>query len=252
MLGIDVQTSAGFRQHRLGHSNAMNAYTPGTGKAWSANDPVCRVVWNAWSGQVEGITVWNPQTWSWNTVLPTGSSATEVRATFANMIGEEIANAILSGTGISPPASQDELFGVVEALLDRQVLILDLVQATAQVAALHAGFPPPIARLVGHIAREIGKDILGQDPQARRVQVARWAEFAFSAETGSWIGSSALREPATADISGLLGSDGPHHPPRPVTHEPSPAAGDRAQAAEPVKPHNVEDLDPGSGPGFSP
>jgi hypothetical protein len=248
----EMATSDGFSQHVLGHSNAMNAYTPGTGNAWSDNDPVCRVVWNAWSGQVEGVAVWNPRTWTWDVVRPTGTFAAEVRAAFADVIGEEIVNAIWSGAGIRPPASRSELLSVVEGLLDPQVLILKLVQATAQVAALHAGFPPPIARLVGYIAREICKDLLGQDPRASRVQVARWADFAFSAETGSWIGSSGLRELATDRISELIGPDGRGHPR--AAQEPttvSPAVQqivDTLFKTPAVQPHD-DDLGPS---GFSP
>ena len=188
--------------------------------AWSTNDPVCRVVRNAWSGEIEGVAVWDPQTWTWDVVRPTGKFAVEVRTTFANVIGEEIVNAIWPGAGMRPPASREELLNMVEALLDPQFLILKLVQATAQVAALHAGFPLPIARLIGNLAQEICKGFLGQDPQAHRVQMAQWVDFAFSAEDGSWIGSSEPREIATDRITELLGPDGPSHPELP---QPAPA-----------------------------
>lgn len=201
----------------------MNPGRSGTGSAWSANDPVCRVVWNAWTGEIEGVAVWNPQTWSWDTVRPTGEFAGEVRAACASLIGEEIINAIWSGAGIKPPAGRDELLNLVEALLDPQILILKLVQATAQVAAIHAGFPPPVAHLVGNLAQQICKGFLGQDPKADRVQAARCVDFAFSAQTGSWIGSSGLREFATdqmtSAIDKLLGPDGRTHPPRPTAYE---------------------------------
>ena len=137
------------------------------------------------------------RTWSWDVVRPAGEFAVEVRAACASVIGEEIVNAIWSGAGIRPPAGRGELLKLVEALLDPQTLILKLVQATAQVAAIHAGFPLPVAHLVGNLAQQICKGFLGQDPKANRVQAARCVDFAFSAQTGSWIGSSGLRELAT-------------------------------------------------------
>lgn len=198
----------------------MNPGRSGAGSAWSANDPVCRVVWNAWTGEIEGVAVWNPQIWSWDVVRPAGEFAVEVRAACASVIGEEIVNAIWSGAGIKPPAGRGELLKLVEALLDPQTLILKLVQATAQVAAIHAGFPLPVAHLVGNLAQQICKGFLGQDPKADRVQAAQCVDFAFSAQTGSWIGSSGLRELATdqttSAIDKLLGADGRNHPPRPV------------------------------------
>jgi hypothetical protein len=216
----DPATPDGFRQYVLGHRKTMNPGRSGTGSAWSANDPVCRVVWNAWTGEIEGVAVWSPQTWSWDVVRPTGEFAGEVRAACASTIGEEIVNAIWSGAGIKPPAGRDELLNLVEALLDPQILILKLVQATAQVAAIHAGFPLPVAHLVGNLAQQICKGFLGQDPKADRVQAACCVDFAFSAQTGSWIGSSGLRELATdqttSAIDKLLGPDGRNHPPRPA------------------------------------
>jgi hypothetical protein len=102
----------------------MNSYAPGTGTSWSANDPVCRVVWNAWSSQVEAVAVWNPPTWTWDTVRPAGRFTSEIRA------AKDAWN------------TSDELSSTVEALLDPEILTVKLIQATAQVAALHAGFPP--------------------------------------------------------------------------------------------------------------
>ena len=207
----------------------MNSYAPGTGTSWSANDPVCRVAWNAWSSQVEAVAVWNPPTWAWDTVRPAGRFASEVQA------AKDAWN------------TSDELASTVEALLDPEILTVKLIQATAQVAALHAGFPAPVARLVGHIAGKIGEYILGQDQRASRAQVARWAEFAFAAETGAWIATSTLKEHDIARISELLGPDGHNPAPKPIVVEPQPI---EVQPEPNVEPQPK--VEPHEGFGFSP
>lgn len=196
----------------------MNEVRLGTGDVWLNDDPTCRVVRNAWTGEIEGIGVWNPSTWSYDVVRPTGTFAAEVRETFARLIAEALVDAIwpVSGT-LRPPASGGELLTIAEALLDPRILVAKVAGAVAEVAALHAGFPPVVARVIGQVVEDWCYGLLSQDdPDVGKARAVQYFDFTFSATTGSLINCSALHQSVvdqTADaITKLLRPDGRGYP----------------------------------------
>jgi hypothetical protein len=200
------------------HDVAVNEVGLGTGEVWPNDDPTCRVVRNAWTGEIEGIGVWNPSTWTYDVVRPTGTFAAEIRETFARLIAEGLVEAIwpVSGT-MRPPASPEELFTIAEALLDPGILVAKLAGAVAEVAALHAGFPPVVARVIGQAVQDWFHALLSQDdPDVGKERAVQYFDFTFSATTGSLINCSALHQTVvdqTADaITKLLGPDGRRYP----------------------------------------
>jgi len=75
-----------------------------------------RVVWNAWTGEIEGVRIRNPNTRTDNSVRPTGKLASDVRQAFAHFLADDIVTALwpVPGTGMCPPASSDELLTLAE------------------------------------------------------------------------------------------------------------------------------------------
>jgi hypothetical protein len=186
-----------------------------SGKAsWYATSPdgrSVRVVWNGWS--VEGARIRDTYRQTDRTVRPTGRLAAEVRQAFAEFLAEEIVAAVwpVPSTGMSLPATNAEMLSLAEELLDPRILAAKLIEATVQVAAVHAGIPPPVARVMGQAAGKLFLQLVSPDPDARKVEAVQYVDLIVSAKDGSVLDSPALPQIAageTADvINRLLGPD---------------------------------------------
>jgi hypothetical protein len=117
-----------------------------------------------------------------------------------------------------PPASRAELLTVAEKLLNPRQLAGELVGATVQIAAVHAGIPPFAARLMGQAAKDWFASLSSPDPDAPEVRAMQYADLALSAKDRSLSNSSVGREIAATEmadaINRLLGPGAP--PPRPT------------------------------------
>jgi hypothetical protein len=182
---------------------------------WQGKDPACRVVRNAWTGEIEGVGVWDSRTWTYDVVRLTGPVQAKVREAFARSVAESIVDAMWSGSGMMQlPTSREGLLTLGETVLDPRSLGSKLVGAAAGVAALHAGFPPAVASAVGRLAENSSRSFFNPSPAKPTVRPKQCLEFAFSAATGSLIGSPGLHE-VTADLAAdavdkLLGTEGRH------------------------------------------
>jgi hypothetical protein len=214
-----------------------SARAPDAPRWFSVNMPVwVRLVWNARSGEIEEVRLRNVTTQAYSSVRPTERLAADIREAFARFVAEDIVAAVYpaSGTSMGPPASSAELANVTEGLLDPRLLAAEVVRVTVQIAAVHAGIPPFVARLMGQAAGDLFTKLASPDPDASKVQAVRYMDFALSAaEDGSLTNSPALPQIATAEaanaIDKLLGPDAPAHP--------TPAArGNPMRAAAPARP----------------
>jgi len=181
-----------------------------------ADRPVrVRLVWNGWPREIEGVRVRNVNTQTYSSVRPTERLAADIRKAFAHFVAEDIVAAVwpASGTGVGPPARSAELLNVTEELLDPRLLAAEVVRVIVQIAAVHAGIPPFVARLMGQAAGDLFTELSSPDPSASKVQAVQYVDLALSAEDGSLINSPALPQIAageTADaINWLLGPDDP-------------------------------------------
>jgi hypothetical protein len=175
--------------------------TPRRPSLWSSDDRQVqvRIVWDGRTGEIEGVRVRNPDGRTYTSVRPTERLAADVRQAFAHFLAKDIVAAVwhLPSTGTDLPASSAELLTIAEELLDPQLLAAELVRIAVQVAAVHAGIPPPIARVMGQAAQDLFTSLLGPDPDARKVQAVQYADLTLSAEDGSVILSPPL--PQIAD-----------------------------------------------------
>jgi hypothetical protein len=172
-----------------------------------ADGPVqLRMVWDGWTGEVEGVRIERPDGRTYIARRPAETPAAEVREAFAHVLAEDIVAAVWPdpSAGMFPPASGAELLTVTEDLLDPQLLAARLVGASVQVAAVHAGIPAPVARVMGQAARELFLSFSGPDPNARKVQAVRYVDLTLSAEYGSLINSPALPEIATGETADVI------------------------------------------------
>jgi hypothetical protein len=183
-----------------------------------------RLVWNDWPGEIGGVGVWNANTQSYDSVWRTRTPPTpgaparpgtvedrlarEVRQAFADFLAEEIRAAVCPAPrpeGMRPPGSSAELFTVVEDLLDPRLLAAELIRATVQVAALHAGIPQPVAGWMGQAAKNWFLSRSKPDPDASKVQAVQAAvDLALSAENGSVTNSPAVCKIAVDEIVGIV------------------------------------------------
>ena len=207
--------------------------------AWPAEQPEpltspvqVRVIWNDWPGEIGGAGVRNANTQSYDSVWRTRTPPTpedlaapgtvqdrlagDVRQAFADFLAEDIRAAVCPAPrpwGMRPPGSSAELFTVVKDLLDPRLLAAALVQATVQVAAVHAGIPLPVARVMGQAAKVLFLSLSEPDPNASKVQAVQAVDLALSTEEVSVIDSLPVGEIAVdeaADIvNRLLGPDAP-------------------------------------------
>jgi hypothetical protein len=202
-----------------------------------------RVVWNGWSGEVEGVRLRDSYRRTERAVRPTGRLAAEVRQAFARFLAEDIVAAVwpVPSTGMSPPAGNAEMLALAEGLLDPRILAAKLVEATVQVAAVHAGIPPLVARVMGQAAGDLFLSLVSPDPDARKVEAVQYVDLTLSAKDGAVLDSPALPEIATGEIADvinwLLGPDDlrPAEPNRP------PPEPDDLRPAEPNRPPPVDE-----------
>jgi hypothetical protein len=172
-----------------------------------ADGPVqLRMVWDGWTGEVEGVRIERPDGRTYIDRRPAETLAAEVRKAFAHVLAEDIVAAVWPdpSAGMFPPASGAELLTVTEDLLDPQLLAARLVGAIVQVAAVHAGILAPVARVMGQAARELFLSFSGPDPNARKVQAVQYVDLTLSAEYGSLINSPALPEIATGETADVI------------------------------------------------
>jgi hypothetical protein len=214
---------------------------------FSANGPVwVRLVWSGRSGEIEGVRVRNANTQTYSSVRPTDRLAADIREAFAHFIAEDIVAAAwpASGTGVGPPTSSAELLNVTEELLDPRLLAAEVIRVIVQIAAVHAGIPPFVARVMGQAAGDLFTELASPDPDASKVQAVQYADFALSVEDGSLINSPALPQIATAEtanaIDELLRPDAPENPsparPARPSDEPARPAWPPGEPARPARP----------------
>ena len=215
------------------------------------------MAWNGWDYQIEGAGIGNPGEQPSTSVRPTGRLGAEVRQAFAEFLAENIVAAVwpVPSTGLRPPGSSAELLNVAEELLDPRLLAAELVRATVQVAAFHAGIPLPVARVMGQFAKDVFGSMVSPDPDAGKVRALQYVDLIFSAEDGSLLNNPALPQIAvegTADvIDRLLGPDAPGSPsPAKPGRPPAPADAARPSAipAHPAKQPPARPAAPGPPP----
>ena len=183
-----------------------------------------RVVWSGRTGEIEGVRLRSADTQGYRSVRPTERLVADVRQAFAHFVAEDIVATVWPalGTGMGSLVSSAELLNVAEELLDPRLLAAEVVRVMVQIAAVHAGIPPPVARVMGQAAGDLFVSVVSPDPDAGEVQAVRCVDLALSAEGGSVIDSPALpqmADDATADvIDRLLAPDDP-----PPSTRPSPS-----------------------------
>jgi hypothetical protein len=182
------------------------------GDVWQGDNPACRVVRNARTGQIEGIAVWNPKTRTYDVVRLTEPVEAKVGEAFTRLVAESVVDSIWPVSGAMK--SREEVLTLTEAALQPRTLIGKLAEAAVEVAALHAGFPVLVARGLGELTDNLCREFLIQGPAERTVDAVECLDFAFEASTGDLIGSPGLREitidEATEAIDKLLGPSGRH------------------------------------------
>lgn len=184
---------------------------------FSVNGPVwVRLVWNAGPGEIEEARVRNVNMQAYMSVRPTERLAADISGAFTRFVAEDVVAAVCpaSGTGMGPPASGAELLDVTDGLLDPQLLGAEVVRVIVQIAAIHAGIPPFVARLMGQAAGDLFTKLASPDPNVPKVQAVQYVDFALSAaEDGSLINDPALPQIDTAAaanaIDKLLGPAAP-------------------------------------------
>jgi hypothetical protein len=184
-----------------------------------------RLVRNGWTGAIEGVRIRNPDRPTDTIVRPTGSLAAEVRQAFADFLAEAIVDAVwpVLSAGMRPPASSSEMLSLAEELLDPRLLAGELARAVVQVAAVHAGIPLPVARLMGKAAQDLLVSLLSPDPDARKVEAVQYADLTLSAVDGSLMNSPALLERVTGEIADVINELlDPGGRPRPPLRPPRP------------------------------
>jgi hypothetical protein len=183
---------------------------------FSDNGPVqVRLVWSGWPGEIEGVRVRKVNTQTYSSVRPTERLAADIRKAFAHFVAEDIVAAVwpAPGTGTGPPASSAELLNVTEELLDPRLLAAEVIRVIVQIAAVHAGIPPFVARVMGQAAGDLFTELSSPDPDASKVQARQYVDLALSAaQDESLISRSALPQIATDAIDELLGPDAPASP----------------------------------------
>jgi hypothetical protein len=214
---------------------------PGSGRSPAGRPVQVRLVWDGWPGEIEGVRVRNVNTRTYSSVRPTERLAADVREAFAHFVADGIVAAVwpAPGTGLGPPASSAELLNVTEELLDPRLLAAEVVRVIVQIAAVHAGIPPFVARVMGQAAGDLFTELLSPDPGASEVQAVQYVDFALSVEDGSLINSPALPQIATAGtanaIDKLLGPDAPESP------SPSAPASPSREPARPASPSSIRE-----------
>jgi hypothetical protein len=218
--------------------------TPDWLRWFSANGPVwVRLVWSSRLGEIEEVRVRNVTTQTYSSVRPTERLAADVRKAFAHFVADDIVAAVwpAPGTGMGPPARSAELLNVTEELLDPRLLAAEVVRVIVQIAAVHAGIPPFVARVIGQAAGDLFTELSSPDPAASKVQAVQYVDFALSVADGSLINSPALPQILTDEtanaIDKLLGPDAPASPSLTIEH------------ADPRPHSSPTDID-GPGPGF--
>jgi hypothetical protein len=157
---------------------------PSRSRRLSANGPVpLRLVWSGWPGEIEGVRVRNVNTQTYSSVRPTERLAADIREAFARFVAEDIVAAVcpVSGTSMGPLVSSAELLTVTEGLLDPRLLAAEVVRVIVQVAAVHAGIPPFVARLMGQAAGDLFTELASPDPDSSEVrQCSSWTSRSLS------------------------------------------------------------------------
>ena len=161
----------------------------------------------------------NVNTQAESTVRPTGRLVADVRRAFAQVLAEQIVAAVWPApvTGMSSPASSAELLDVSEEALDPGLLAVEVVRVTVQIAAVHAGIPPVVARVMGQAAGDLFTELSSPDPDAGKVQAVQYVDLALSAADGSLINSPTLPQIVTEETANVIDELlGPKVPASPV------------------------------------
>jgi hypothetical protein len=188
---------------------------PSRSQWFSANEPVeVRLVWSGWPIEIEGVRLRNVDTQTESRVRPTERLVADVRRAFAQVLAGEIVATVWPApvSGMSSPASSAELLNVAEEALDPRLLAAQVVRVIVQIAAVHAGIPLPVARVMRQAAGNLFTELSSPDPDAGKVRAVQYVDLALSAEDGTLINGPALPQIVTAEtadvIDKLLAPDG--------------------------------------------
>jgi hypothetical protein len=142
------------------HDMSMNAAAVRDEQFLATSDPQCRVIWDAANREI-GVRIDNPAE---RGPAFTRQAVEVLLAVFGQIPGE------LQGPEVLPAA--------VKALRDPRSIVVTVIAAAAQVAAVHAGLPA-VAAIIGSMAGELGGGLLDQEPDDRQGQVLSYIDFAF-------------------------------------------------------------------------
>lgn len=180
---------------------------PSRSRWFPANAPVqVRLEWSGWPVEIQEVRLRNVNTQADIRVRPTGRLVADVRRAFAQVLAEEIVAAAWPApvTGMRSPASSAELLNIAEESLDPRLLAAEVVRVIVQIAAVHAGIPLPVARVMGQAAGNLFTELSSPDPDAGKVQAVQYVDLALSAEDGSLINSPALPQIVTAETANVI------------------------------------------------
>ena len=84
----------------------------------------------------------------------------------------------------------------VEVLRDPRMIVPLTIAAVVQVAAVHAGIPVLIAKLIGDAAGNLGQRLLAAESGPDRDQAVRYVDFDYDYDTSTGIGRTRPENPA--------------------------------------------------------
>jgi hypothetical protein len=104
-------------------------------------------------------------------VSAAGVSATGVSATGTSLPAEAAA---LSAEGAT-------LLPIAQELTDPRLLVCRVVGVMAQIAAVHVGFSPTVAEMIGRLAGSLASRLTEAEPESQGTRVLQYADVTFSA-----------------------------------------------------------------------
>jgi hypothetical protein len=158
----------------------MDARTRGAGPGSPDRLPHCRVVWDG-AGEV-GVWVANGDQpgWAWRQPV-------EIIGAVADRAFDQVRDEA-RGAGMALDA--------VEVLRDPRMIVPLTIAAVVQVAAVHAGIPVLIAKLIGDAAGNLGQRLLAAESGPDRDQAVRYVDFDYDYDTSTGTGRTRPENPA--------------------------------------------------------
>jgi hypothetical protein len=198
-------------------------------------DPIVRVVVNVRSGALEGVGVSNIKREAEmvpgpGVAKPEGEVEAAVREAVADVLAETLVGAIwpvLPSTGALK--NYDSLYRAAESLLQPQMLLLKLINASARAAA-HAAGLGIVAPLIGQMAEDLCAPLLRPSPQSQAaVDMVKIIDIELYAEGDQLAECPALRGLAIETVANVIGTMLEARP------------GPRTAEPEPVKPRPCDE-----------